>query len=131
MFFSSIKRINRLISKGMSNIYLKVTVEKNWRSPGQFLGSYNSRRYHWILLNLIFSFFFNWVQICVWLFYYFNFERNYGALKSKSPYFLLNKNANFNKNEMESKMGKIPHKVLERQALCFIPLSGNKKVTHT
>ena len=49
MFFSSIKGINRLISKGMSNIYLKVTIEKNWRSqnfnflslknlsPGQFL----------------------------------------------------------------------------------------------
>ena len=32
MFFSSVKEINRLISKGMSNIYLKVTIEKNWRS---------------------------------------------------------------------------------------------------
>ena len=30
MFFSLTKEINRLISKGMSNIYLKVTVEKNW-----------------------------------------------------------------------------------------------------
>ena len=28
MFFSSIKGINRLISKGMSNIYLKVTIQK-------------------------------------------------------------------------------------------------------
>ena len=28
MFFSSIKEINRSISKGMSNIYLKVTIEK-------------------------------------------------------------------------------------------------------
>ena len=28
--FSSIKEINGLISKGMSNIYLKVTIEKNW-----------------------------------------------------------------------------------------------------
>ena len=27
-----LKRINRLISKGMSNIYLKVTIEKNWYS---------------------------------------------------------------------------------------------------
>ena len=27
MFFSSIKGINRLISKGMSNIYLKATIE--------------------------------------------------------------------------------------------------------
>ena len=28
MFFSSIKEINRLISKGMSSIYLKVTIKK-------------------------------------------------------------------------------------------------------
>ena len=28
MFFNSIKGINRLISKGMTNIYLKVTIEK-------------------------------------------------------------------------------------------------------
>ena len=26
------KDINKLLSKGMSNIYLKVTIEKNWRS---------------------------------------------------------------------------------------------------
>ena len=57
MVFSLIKGINRLISKGMSNIYLKVTIEKNWPSqnfdflslrdlsPGQFSGSSNSRRY--------------------------------------------------------------------------------------
>ena len=32
MFFSSIKKISRLLSKGMSNIHLKVTIEKNWRS---------------------------------------------------------------------------------------------------
>ena len=37
--------------------------------------------------------------ICVWLFYYFNFERNYDVLKSKSPCILLNKNINFNKDE--------------------------------
>ena len=61
MFFSSIKEMHRLISKGMSNIYLKVNTEKNWRShnfdflnlknvsPGRFLGSFNSRRYHSIL----------------------------------------------------------------------------------
>ena len=60
MFFSSVKGINRLISKEMSNINLKATVEENWHSqnfnflslknlsPGQFLGSSNSRRYHWI-----------------------------------------------------------------------------------
>ena len=39
MFFSSIneinsllKEINRLLSKGMSSIYFKVTIEKNWRT---------------------------------------------------------------------------------------------------
>ena len=44
----------------MSNIYLKVTVEKNFDflslknlSLGQFLGSSNSHRYHLILKLLI------------------------------------------------------------------------------
>ena len=26
------KEVNRLFRKGMSNIYLKITIEKNWRS---------------------------------------------------------------------------------------------------
>ena len=55
MFFSSIKEINRLLNKGMSNTNLKVAIEKNWRdqnldflniknlAPGQFLGGSNSR----------------------------------------------------------------------------------------
>ena len=30
MFFSSIKEIIMLISKGMTNIYLKVTIEEKW-----------------------------------------------------------------------------------------------------
>ena len=58
------------------------------------------------------------MENCVWLFYYFNFERNYDALKLKSPCILLNKNIYFNKNEMESKM-EIPHLVLERRTLCL------------
>ena len=33
---------------------------------------------------------------------YFNFERNYDVLQSKSPCILLNENINFNKNETES-----------------------------
>ena len=65
MFFSSVKEMNMLISKGMSNIYLKVTIEKNWHSqnidflslknlsPGQFLEGPNSSRYHWILKLLV------------------------------------------------------------------------------
>ena len=52
-----LKEINRLLSKGMSNIYLKVSYSKSdvlklqfrslkSSSPGQFLGSSNSRRYN-------------------------------------------------------------------------------------
>ena len=53
-----IKEINRLLSKGMSVSYLKVSIGKNWLSqnfdfsslknllPGHFLGSSNSRRYY-------------------------------------------------------------------------------------
>ena len=72
MFFNSVieinklrKEINRLLSKGMSNIYLKVAIEKNWSSQnfdflslknlslGQFLGNSDSRRHHWILKLLV------------------------------------------------------------------------------
>ena len=49
---------------------------------------------------------------CVW-FYYFNFERNYDVLKLKSPYILLNKNIDFNKNETELKMENPAHSFRE------------------
>ena len=134
MFFNSIKEINRLrkeinrlLSKGMSNIYLKVTIEKNWRSqnfdflslknlsPGQFLGSSNSRRYHWILKLFVATYKSEvWKQICVWLFYYFNFERGCDFLKSKSPWILLIKNINFNKKETEWKMENPTHSFREK-----------------
>ena len=38
----------------------------------------------------------------MWLFYYFNFEKNYDALKLKSSFILLKKSTNFNKHEMEN-----------------------------
>ena len=42
MLFSSIKGINRLTSKGMLNIHLKVIIDKNWRSQNfDFLGLKN------------------------------------------------------------------------------------------
>ena len=107
MFFNSVKEINRLekeinrlLSKGMSNIYSQVTIEKEWLtqnfdfkslkswSPGQFLGSSN-----------LFSNFLLQLQNQR-LFYYFYFERNYEVLKSKSPCFLLK----FNKAETELRM---------------------------
>ena len=130
MFFSSFKEINRLIGKGKSNIYLKVIIEKNWRSQnldflslknlslGQFLESSNSRRCHWIFKLLVttqkseVS-----KQIRVRLFYYFSFERNYDVLKSKSSCILLNKNINLNQNETESKMKNLIHSFRETSFL--------------
>ena len=65
MFSSSIKGINRLLSKWMTNIYLKVTIEKNWLSQnfdflslknlslGKLLESFSSSRYHWILKLIV------------------------------------------------------------------------------
>ena len=65
MFSNLIKEINRLINKGMSNIYLNVTIEKNRPSQnldflssnnlslGQFLESPNSHRFLWILKLLV------------------------------------------------------------------------------
>ena len=44
---------------------------------------------------------------------FFNFEKNYDDLKSKSPCILLNKNINFNKNETESKMENPTHSFRE------------------
>ena len=58
MFFILVKETNSLISKGMSNINLKVTIEKDCYSQNfdflslknlsadQFLGCSNSHRYH-------------------------------------------------------------------------------------
>ena len=120
------KEINKLLSKGMSKIYLKVTIEKNWRSqnfdflsvkdlsPGHSLASSNSRGYHWILKLLVAA---QKSEVsgqnCKWLFYYFNSERKYNLLKSKSPCILLNKNITFNKNETKSHMENPTHSFRE------------------
>ena len=63
---------------------------------------------------------FNGQSCGMWLFYYFNFERNYDAFKSKSPCMLLNKNVNFNKNETESKIEN------PRGTLCFSSYKNRK-----
>ena len=60
----------------------------------------------------------------MWLFYYFNFERNYDILKSESPCIFLNKNINFNKNEAESKTENPT--VLERRILWFSSYMNHK-----
>ena len=131
MFYSSMKGINRLISKLMSDIYLKVTIEKNWDSqnfsklkkfvPKSVFGELQltqiSLNFKTSCRNLLSEV---WEQNCVWLFYYFNFERN-----SKIPCILLNKNINFIKNEKESKW-EIPHTVFERQTLCISSYKNHK-----
>ena len=121
------KEINRLLSKGMSNIYLKGTIEKNMEkltlSKLQFsifkksvtrsgLGSSNSRSCHIILKDFItIKKSEVWRQNCLWLLYHFDFETNYDVFKSKSPCILLNKNI--------KRKWKISHTVLERRILCF------------
>ena len=122
------KEINRLLSKGMSNIYLKVIIETI--SKLQFsvfkkfvirsvLGSSNSRRCHWILKLLVATYKSDvWELNCVWIFYHFNFERSYDVLKANSPCILLNKIIKFNKNETELKM-EIPTYSFREQTLCF------------
>ena len=101
------KEMNKLLSKEMSNIYVKVTIEKNWRSQNFgflslkiFLQAsfWGAATHPDIIESEV------WVQNCVWLFYYSSFEKNYDVLKSKSPCILLSKNINFDKNETESKM---------------------------
>ena len=90
MFASSMKEMNRLISKGMSSIYLKVTIEKIWK-----------------LWFCKFKFFFSksdfgglGAKLCV-VFYYFNFKRNCDVLKTMH---FLEQKIDFNKNETESIM---------------------------
>ena len=65
MFSSSIKGINRLLRKWMTNIYLKVTIEKDWLSQnfdflslknlslGKLLKSFSTSRYHRILKLIV------------------------------------------------------------------------------
>ena len=66
-----------------------------------------------------------WEQNFEWLFYHFNFEKNYDVLKSKTPCILLNKNINFNKNETESRM-KNPTHSFKRRTLCFSSYKNRK-----
>ena len=53
----------------------------------------------------------------MWLFYYFDFERNYDVLKSNNPCILLNKNINFKKNETEWKMENPTHLIKDASKL--------------
>ena len=98
----------------MSDIYLKVTIEKNWRSQNfDILGlnishqvSFWGAPTHADIIE--FSNFLLQLKNersgnkTVWRFYYFIFERNVWRFEVKSLCILLNKNINFNKNETES-----------------------------
>ena len=94
----------------MSNIYLKITIEKNWRfqnfdfvslknwSSVQFFGA--PTQADTIEFENFWSQLKNqrlWEENCVWLFYYNNLEGNYDVLKSKSPCILLKKKFNIKK----------------------------------
>ena len=99
------KEISSLLTKRMSNIYLKVPI-KTFSKP-RFSGfkkfvtrsAFEELQLMQISLNIktsccnlkirdlgymAFLFF-------IWLFYYVNFERNYNVLKTKSPCILLTK----------------------------------------
>ena len=54
------------------------------------------------------------------LFYNSNFERSYDDFKSNSPYILLNKNINFNKNDTESKMENPTHNFREKNLVLHL-----------
>ena len=102
------------LSKKLSNISLKVTIEKKWRnqkfdllslknsSPGQFLGDFqltqmflNSQSSCCNLQIRVLG-----AKLCV-AFLLFQFWKK--VLNSKNPCFLLNQNIDFNTNETESK----------------------------
>ena len=80
MFFSSIKGINRLIRTGELQI---TQISLNFKTS---------------CCNLKFR---GLVAKMLYLFFYFNFKKNHGISKSKSPCILPNKNINFNRNEIE------------------------------
>ena len=125
--------MNWLINKGMSNIYLKVTIEKNWRfqnfdflslknlPKGQFLRSSRSGKYYWTLKLLVETRKSEvWEQKYVWFFYYFNFKRNYDVSKLKSLCILLNKNISLNLIKTKrNRKGEIAIIVIERRTLRF------------
>ena len=77
----------------MSNIYLKVAVETFSKLRFSEFKKFVTRSVFWgfqltqVLLNFKTSCcnlkLSDLGAICVWLFYYFNFERNYDALKDK------------------------------------------------
>ena len=114
--------INGLLSKGMSSIYLKVTVEKKWRTqnsnflsskssfPGQFLGSSNSCGYHWLLKLLVENLKIRGLvaKLCL-AFLLFLFWKELWSFNVKESMLFVNKNIKFNKNETKTKIENPTH----------------------
>ena len=106
----------------MSNIYLEVTIEKNWCFRNfDFLSLERSLQVSFCRApaHTIITEFSNFLlqlenqrsgskAMCGFLIIF----------KSKSPYFLLNENINFGKNKTESKMENLTHSFRETN-LCF------------
>ena len=94
--------------------------------PDQLFENCNSLWYHWVLKLLVTTWKSEfWEQNCLWLFYYFNFERNYDVLKSKSSCIYWTKTLTSIKAKQNPKL-KIPHTVLERRTFCFISYENHK-----
>ena len=132
MFFSSIKRIDRLKSKDVKYLlkscyWEKLTFSKLWFSEfKKFVSRLVFREFQFIWIGTSLNIKTSccnlkirslWAKLCVWLFYYFNFERRDEVLKSNSRCILLNKNINFDKNKTESKMENPTHSFKEMNLL--------------
>ena len=122
MFFNSVKEINRLrketnrlLSKGMSNIHLKVNIETFSKLRFSGFKKFVTRSVFGELRLTQISL--NFKTSCCNL--KIKGLRTKLCQKSKRPCILLNKNINFNKNETESKIKNPAHTVLKRRALCF------------
>ena len=113
----------------MSNISLKFTIDEKWcnqnfdfislknSSSCQFLGSSDSRRFHWIFKLLVATQISEvWEQEACVAFLLFLFWKLLWSFKVKKSMLFVKKK--FNKNETESKR-KIPHTVLDRWNMCF------------
>ena len=113
MFVRSIKEISRLISKGMSNIYLnssyweKLTNCDFWSlkylSPGQFLASSISHRYYWTLIFLL-QLKSQWSLSKCLCYFCIQFSKELLCFKVREFMLFFNKTVNFNKNETKLKV---------------------------
>ena len=132
MFFSSFKKIGRFISKGMSNIYLQLIIEKIWGSQNidflnlkfvsrSIFGKSKARRYHWIFktsyccCNLKIRGL--KAKLCV-VFLLFEFWKELWRFKIKESVHFVEQKKNLSKTKRNQKWKNL-HTVLERTTLLF------------